>query len=513
VSPVRALLAVHLRTTWKRSQLDLGGKGVVALWLVAVFLVIFVVLPGLLLSLNTGVYLGTRFRDPAAVHILGGVLTMLLVAGGVVGRSRVLDWESTRIYPLRLRSLFTAELVAGCADLLPIIIAFITAALLLGVGIAEPRSLPFLLIPWLLTVGGVVLLRQVLGGLAARFVRHLRAGLVAVALLLGIAGAILPEWTSLDPSLLGQVLEALPLTQSMQGVSDALSGRWPLATARQVYPLLVLLLLLASAVWTLSRPVEPEAARASIDGTTARLWSFSSATHGIARLHWISVRSSSVGLLGFFVPLLAFYLLHGALAAKAGGLLLLVPATMFWVGVMNAQTQFNQFGLDGAGVATLLVLPVSAVELLLGKAIGLAAYQGLQMLLLLGLIGFMAALEPAVALSALCLSGCQLLLSVGTGHWTSAQMPRPLPRNPFASGAKSSPGPLLVLTSLGLTILGSGVFGGAFFLAARYAPGYLLAIMASLLAFMALLYWRLLLPIGARHLDGRREMLVQFLGG
>jgi hypothetical protein len=37
--------------------------------------------------------------------------------------------------------------------------------------------------------------------------------------------------------------------------------------------------------------------------------------------------------------------------------------------------------------------------------------------------------------------------------------------------------------------------------------------MASLLAFMALLYWRLLLPIGARHLDGRRETLVQFLGG
>jgi hypothetical protein len=511
VSPIRALLAVHLSSAWRRSQLDFGPKGQVAAWSAAVLLGILVAVPALAMFLAGGYFIGTRLSQPGVVHAVGALLAVMTIIGGAIGRSRVLDWESTRIYPLRLRSLFVAELIAGAGDLLPLVFASLAGSMLLGIGLANPRVLPLLLVPWLVTCGGLLLLRQVRGGLTAQLSRHLKTTLFGLAALC-IAAALIASHEGTAGALpTERILGLLPTTQSMQGVRDAVEGRWALALIRQAYPLLVLLVLFAAAALLLQRESMSSHSRSLASGTEARLWSFSTSARGVARLQWVSMMRSSMvmGLLVFVALPVVLHVTKGVVGSPVGWL---VPMTLFWVAFLNAPALVNQFGLDGRSVAGLLVLPIRSTDLLQGKALGFAAFYIPQVVLVVGLMMRTSGLQPAAATAALCLAACQFLLTAAIGHFTSVEIPRPLPRNVFKSTAKTNPSAALVFASLLVTLLGSVVFGGAYVYMSRESARLLLPTMTGLLAGTVILYRTVFLPLGVRRLDRQREVLMHSLG-
>jgi hypothetical protein len=535
VSPVRAVLEVHLAATWNRSTQELGKAGAL----------VFALVMGLLLVVGGGpvvvgstlfgwLLLGPRLREPDFfAPFLGATLALLLffggVVGGIMGGSRTLAWESYRVFPLRLPALFAAELAASLGDPLCLAMALMSGFLLLGVGLANPAVLPLIPLIWIGTVGSMLCLQHLIGSLAARAVKRFQVGLILLAVLGWTGLYLFPTQTATThrpgptPTLevqiqrlrgfgprLGQVLSYLPTSQAAKGLSAAAQGRWSSALGQQAPLLATLLLLLLFTSLTLRREADQESLRVQLrTRSPERLWSFSTPRMGVARLHWQNLLGSHLRRFSLLVPLMTLVLLKGPLGVAKGIHVWALPAAFGYLALTGIQFQMNQFGLDGPGVKVLLLLPLKAEELLLGKFWGLAAYQSLQAALLLALLGIGGVLTGIGAAAGLCLAGCLFLTQVACGHWTSAWLPRPIPRDSLKNSSQS---PLVVWLSMVLGSAAVGLFGGPYLLAAWLAPALLLPLMLALFLACALAYWRLILPHAARYLDRRRETLVNALG-
>jgi len=530
-SPVRALLAAHLQAAWNQAARELGKSGRLAMaaasGLLALVLGVLVLGGGTVLGLS----LGAELRQPSVALVLGGTLVGIALLGGVVGGllggSRVLAWEAMKVYPLRLRSLFGAELLAGAGDPFPMLTIPLAGAVLLGVGLVQPRTFPLLPLVWAGTALSQLCIQHLVGSLAARFVKRLRAGL----LLLGFVGLLGPVLVSTQAgpadrsgnSVAGartasarrigaRVARAavfLPPLQAALGLGDAVNGRWGRAVARQLYPAACVGLLLVVAARTLRRDADPRALRAPSRGRE-RLWTFSSPAGGVARLHWESLISSHPGRLGFLMPLLAFVLVKGALSSFLGeSRPWSIAGALAYLALTTAHLQLNQFGLDGPGVKALFLLPLRAEDLLRGKLAGFAVYQAVQALLLLLLLSASVRRSPLHAAAGLLLAACVSVAMTGLGHWTSAWIPRPLPRDSFRNARQA---PLVGWVGTAGSILAVVLFGGLYALCAWRAPAALLPAMAAALGLTLFAYGKLVLPLAAKYLDGRREVLVQALG-
>ena len=527
VGPVRTLLEAHLQAGWNRSRRELGKSGRAAFLIVTVVVFLTGALPALCMSLVGGYFLGRGLPSEVCVRILGGILAFLALMGGLVGglfgSTRVLGWESTRTFPLKLRSLFTAELIAGLGDLLPLSIAFLTACLLLGAAVARPLLLLLLPLPWLGTVGGLLCIQYLAGSLAARVAKHLRLALLLLGFLVWVSSTLLP--TRIAHLQKGQgplpvvvvqgvehllkVLDRLPSTQCVQGLGEALAGHWASALGRQAYAAAVLALLLLGAASTLKRDSDPQTLRPVAKGSREKLWSFATPVQGLARLQWQAITSSHLGKFQFLIPLMVLVLLKGPFSMAKGATIFSVPTAFGYLAMAGMQTQLNQFGLDGPGIKALLLLPLRSRDLLVGKALGLLAVLAMQALFLLVLLALFGQLGPVQALAGLCLAGCMFLLQVSLGHWTSVWMPRPMPRDSLKNANQAQP---VIWLGFAALFVGTVVFGGSYLLTAWLAPRLLLPVMLLLLGAVLIVYKHFILPAAARYLDGRREVLLQALG-
>jgi len=530
VGPVRTLLVAHLQAGWNRSRKELGKTGRTAYVITLTMLGLFAAMPMVGGSLVGGYFLGRGLPDPILIRILGGILAFLALLGGIVGGlfsgNRTLGWESTRIFPLRLRSLFTAELIAGMGDLLPLVMAIISACLLLGVGVAKPVLLMLLPLPWLGTLLAVLCIRYLVGSLSARLTKHLRLALAVLAFFLWITTTLLPTTTrritekGRSPSAISlqvkqglkhlvKVVDHLPSTQSVRGLGDALQGRWGLALSRQIYPMAMLALLLLAAASTLKHDSNPQASDPVKKGSAEKLWSFSTPMLGVARLQWRAITSSHLGRFQLLIPLMVLVLIKGPFASIKGATIWTLPMAFAYLSMSGIQIQLNQFGLDGPGIKALLLLPIRSRDLLVGKTLGLLGFLGIQVALLLILLSLVGKLGPLQALAGVCFSGCLFLLQVSLGHWTSAWLPRPMPRDSLKNNNMAQP---VIWLGMAGMLVGMLIFGGIFLLTNWLAPALLLPVMALLLGMLFLIYKHQVLPAAARYLDGRKEVLVQSLG-
>ena len=195
VSPFRALLAAHGQATWNRSARELGRQGAWALALVVGILALFGAFGLLLGGGALGWLLGGRLERPVVITILGTLLAFLGIGGGliggVLGGARELAWEAYRGFPLRLRTLYLAELTAGLADMLPMTMGLALTGLLIGLGLAAPSTLP--LLPFLLleTLLMLLALQLLVGGLAAALVKRLRLALVGLGILAWLGSTLM----------------------------------------------------------------------------------------------------------------------------------------------------------------------------------------------------------------------------------------------------------------------------------------------------------------------------------
>lgn len=531
VSPFRALLTAHGQTTWNQSARELGRQGqwaLVVTVLVAVFLGAGLLLVG---SGALGWLLGTRLDQAPVPLLLGGLLTLVGFGGGllsgVLGGARQLSWEAYRGFPLRLATLYGAELLAGAGDLLPIALGSATAGILLGVGLAVPISLPLVPILWLETVLTLLAVQLLVEGLATLLVKRLRAVLLALGILAWLGSTLLggrvsarsesspgPRMSANQIAQLqsaGQTLATaarlLPGTAAVRSLSLARQGRWGAALGQHLYPLGVVALLMLLGARLMQR--ESDAERPVDKGMVAsRLWSFHQPAEGIGRLHFQTIMRSHLGRVSFLMPLMTIVLLKGPFAHVRGQAVWTVPMAFAYLSLVGNNFAFNQFGFDRHGVKCLLLLPVTAVDLLKGKVLGMAGHQGLQALLLTVLLGILDHAGPVPLLSGMLLMGCLFLAQASVGQWTSAWAPRPMAMDtlkhnnmPFTIG----------LLSIATSGFWSSVFGGAYALTAWLAPHWLLPVMALLFG-LTLTGHLALLPLVAAYLDRRREVLVERLG-
>lgn len=542
VGPIRALLTAHVQASWNRSLKELGKGGTTAMVALLIVLLVVLLVPAMGGFGVVGFVIARGLEKPFAPMALALMLTALAFGGGFVcgiaGGARALEWERYRAFPLGLRSLFAAELMAGAGDLLPLFMLLGMGFLSVGMAIARPALIP--LLPGLGIATAVILLttQHLVGALAGALVKRLKVGLVILVILAWVLSAMAPTFLpssrrsrstprSMEASAprkgltneqtarmeaglhtIDSVVAFLPHGQAAKGLQDAVQGRWDLAFLRQFYLLGIGAILAFGAARTLAWETSPEVARAAEKGAARKLWTFKTPVLGLGRLSWETLLGSHLGKFGFLIPLMTLVLLKGPFAQLKGQASWAIPGAFAYLSLTGSQMLFNQFGLYQHGIKALLLLPVSSRQLLLGQALGLGAYlavQGLILLLLLGLVSHPPPLELAAGL---CLAACFFFVQAAVGHFTSVAMPRSMPRDSLKSGGMSL---ALVLISLGTTLGCSLVFGGTYMLCVWLAPAWLPVVMLGLAGLCGLGY-RLVLPLAARFLSEKREKLVEVLG-
>jgi hypothetical protein len=527
----RALLAAHVQTSWNRSAREMGRQGVLVMGLLVALLGLLGAGPLLLGMGGLGWLLGSRLDQPMASALLGGSLALIGLGGGlfggVAGGARQLSWEAYRGYPLKLRTLYFAELVAGIADPLPLLLGVGLVGFLCGVAVGSPTAIPLLPLVLLETLLTLLALQLLVGGLAAALVKRLRLMLTLLAILAWVGSTLVTSRLPHRPQgkaaasqrsdqqaqikVLGQrsaqLLSVLPSHASALSLVRAREGHWLAALALHAYPLAALGLLMALGSQLVAREAHTEPSVQRSRGT-GRLWSFRGPVEGIARLHFRTLMASHLGRFAFLMPVMTLVLLKGPLAQVRGQSIWAVPAAFAYLSLVGNNVVLNQFGFDRHGIKTLLLLPLTAQELLKGKLLGMAAHQGLQALLLIALLAAFEGAGLASLLAGALLLGCVFLAQSAVGQWTSLWSPRPMTMDSL----KNSNMPFAVgMLSLATSGLWTGLFGGLYALVAWLAPLWLVPVM--ILAFGLTLATHLaLLPTVAAFLDRRREVLVERLG-
>ncbi|WLT31449.1 hypothetical protein [Geothrix sp. PMB-07] len=534
----RALLTAHAQTSWNRSAREMGRQGTLVLVILTCLVGLFAIGPLFLGLGGLGWVLGSNFHKPLAPVFLGLALALISIGGGlfggIIGGARQLNWETYRGFPLKLRTLYLAELVAGLGDPLPLILGLGLLAFLVGLGLGSPASIPGLPLLFLETLGALLALQLLVGGLAAALVKRLRMALVLLGAVAWVATTLataqLPQKSRKKETPAVQIaptdhaaqraqldslvergtrlVSVLPTHAAAQSLADARAGRWGLGLLRHAYPLALLALLMVLGARLVARESRDEGASKAASRGPDKLWSFSGPAEGVGRLHFRTLMASQLGRFAFLMPIMTLVLLKGPFAQLRGQSLWAVPAAFAYLSLVGNNVMLNQFGLDRHGIKAMLLLPIPAQDLLKGKLLGMAAHQGLQALLLMILLAVFehAALGPLFA--GLLMLGCVFLAQSAVGQWTSLWAPRPM----ALDSLKNSNMPFAVgMLSLATASLWTGLFGGLYALVAWVAPVWLVPVMA--LAFLLVLAAHLaLLPTMARYLDARREVLVERLG-
>ena len=523
--PLFALLAAHLQATRNRATRELGRSGV---WVLGLFIALIgttFLAPLWVAMLGLGWAFGTSLPSASSEALLGALLFGMSYLGGATSGSisgaKQLTWESYRTYPVRLRSIFLAELVASAFDLMPIVLGVATAALCAGLAMANPRLLPLLPLVLLEGVIGVLVVQLLVGALAERLIRRLRVALNVLVLVLAIGivfATMVPIATSSsDPmaaaittasrarELLERAAFVLPTTWTARSLGALADGRVGAALAYQAIPIAALLAMGRVAAHLIERETASDVIG---DEPSERLWSFRTAVEGVARLQFATILDSRVGRFGLVFPLVVVVLVRGPLTTIVGRAPWAVPGAFIYVALLGSQFQLNQFGLDAHGTKALLLLPIDEADIWRGKARGLALYQSLQAISLAVFLVLVQRPSVAEIASGVLVFFAMVAVQNAVGRPTSVLMPRMMPRKRVQSNAT----PLgAVLIALAMSLGFGGILGVAFAVLARHAPAYRPLVAAALLA-LALFAQRALLPHATQLLRRRKEKLIAALG-
>ncbi|WP_394849857.1 hypothetical protein LZC95_20670 [Pendulispora brunnea] len=524
-SLVRAVIASHAQGAANRMRREMGRRGLVIMVLLMTLLVTVLVIPLVGWAATIGYFGGKYITEPFMQRMLGLFLLMVSFGGGVLsgttGGGRQIAWESYRAFPVRHAALFAAELVASLLDLVPLMLSAMVIAHVVALGIALPRAVPVLALVTFETIGFVLITQTVISSLAAALLRRLRIAFSALMGAIGFASLIFASAVEGPaPSLTAKAVmsrmtqaraaievaaEWFPGTWGIRSVRHAANGNYLAALAEHTYPLGVLLV----GVFFASRLMAREVASGGIvaSAQASRLWSFRSPAYGVARLTWLTLMDSALGRVGLIAPLLTIVLIRLPLLHWLGTGLS-TPGAYAYVALSTSAIQLNQFGLDGHGIKSLFLLPVSTEDLFRGKSWGLATYFLLQAVLLALLFALVQKTPTMEIVAGSFLGGAFFLTQNMVGRWTSAWLPRRLPRRDMRG--TGAPGALL-LVSLALTVSTGAAFGGLYAACQRFAPAWLVPVNVTVFTGLLILD-RLTRPIAVRYFEERRERVLEAIG-
>ncbi len=530
VAQVWALLMAQMRNVCNRTLRDSGLTGMVTTGAVLLGVGLVLALPGLVV-LRIGFELGKEVAaafEPQALRYWCGFQAVFTVGFAGLGGLRHRLCFSRRdlgIYPLRPVALLAAEIPAGIIEVFPLLGTMGIVCTSIGFAIALPRATPGILV---LAVQGIVwmLILQHLAGSVRRWVVKRRAAQIGF-LALGLATMLLGLAEG-DPrpairAVADQLMIHLPGSIGYQGLLDMLSGSPGLGLGRIVLCLLATLALLMITAWVHSRELVTESSLSGRRRQEPPRLDFRRPAGGLGRLFFKQLLDSHFGLLMLFFPLLAaagldFFLWALRLVAsraEAGevlpgpivGLTRLHELPLFelflfatvWMGI---EIFSNQFGWDGRGLRTLLILPLPVRQILLGKLYGLARFLGLQLVLSVPFLLPFYRPSGVELISGVGGAGAAFMVVVAGGHLFSARFPRLVE----ATGTSGMPLHLSWIPGLTMVILGL-VFASVRALAMAIAP-WVPALFMPLLFAAAVAGYRVLLPTIARQVTTQQERLL-----
>jgi hypothetical protein len=522
VSAVRAVITAHLEGTFNRGRKQLGTLGVVASWLLVLFAFLVFVAPFVAGLSFVGYLLGGSVagdgeveRNLSAIAIFITSLTVLGGAfAGVGGASRQLAWESLQAYPVRPPALFAAELVAGSTEVLTATELLALTGICGGVSVAAPRATPFMLLALVCSVITTMSIQLMVASIAQRVSKQARIVVVVLpvmAVLLSFGSpAVMRAVTSSQQTAVGQVSQAAarltPVGQLLEAARAPYSGSWD-GVLLKLIPIVAFTLVSLVAAYLLVSREKPLSTIAKA-GPARRLWTFRSASWGIARLQWETLTTSLPGRIMLLMPLLTVVLIRGPFALFFNRGSWVVPAAFLYAGLSSTNLLFNQFGLDRHGVKALFLLPVEERAVLQGKQWAFGAWQGVQTALLSVLMLLSGYTDLSALFLGVAVAACSFFFVSSIGQFVSIWQPHPLAK----SGMQGSRAPLVVVLATMATVFGGGGLlffaSSALFRSVPQWSGLVMSGVALVLAGGS----QLMLRFNTGFLRVSRERLVESLG-
>ncbi len=524
MSPFRALAVVHLQSTWNRMRKQLGTTGLWALMFFIALIGLTSVLP-LMVGLGAaGYFVGAQLEqgDPGqSIALSAFSFTLLTVLagflGGISSGSRQLPWETLRVFPIRDRTLFGAELFAGAGEAITLIELCALAVACLGACVGAPVATPLFLLLFVTHALALLSLQQLAGSIAQRLSRRLRA----MFIFLPVAAITLPSLLPLlakraDSQSIATWTERLEVwtrwlpARAILEAAHELVGHGTLHVTAILWSVfaptaaVMVIGVLAYQFVVREKPMTLD----TNTGPPAKLWTFKTQSWGIARLTWESLSQSLPGRFGLVMPLITIVLIRGPMAELIPGRGWTAPIAFGYAALAGTNLLFNQFGLDRHGMKVLFLLPLDPQSMLRGKLLGFAAWQGLQAGLLAVLLALTGHRDVKELVTGVMLYACVFLILAMVGQFASIWQPRPLRKN----GLRASQPPLVVVMMMfGTLLTAGGLLYGVTFGVKAFLPGWEIPVLLGIGGLLMGLVFPVV-AFNALFLERNREKLVEVLG-
>lgn len=395
---IRALVTAQARSAWNRALAESGLVGPLATGATVGLVGLVLLVPGAM-TFGAGRTLGRGLTgtDPSEELLLLCSLQALFTVGfALLGGFRhrlAFTRRQLGAFPIGVASFVAAEIPAGAFEAFPLLGLTGIAASNLGLATALPAASPLILVLALVGALSLLLLQHLAGAVKRLALKRPGATLaVIVAVGLGLAAWLGAIDGDPRPALRAAVVGAIPMLPGSfgyAGLVDLAAGRLGAGLGRWMLMATGVSLLAMVTVWTHGREWRTEAAGGGGRKGEAAPLRFRRPWAGIARLHQRQVLGTRQGWVLLLIPALMSTCLVMVVTAvrslvgrgeelPAGILsaasrleqLPLVEVALLLALWTTAELWSNHFGWDGRGLQSLLTLPVSVRDLLVGKVLG-----------------------------------------------------------------------------------------------------------------------------------------------
>jgi hypothetical protein len=460
---VRALLTAHSQSQWNETlrQSGLAEKAST----IAVFSIVSLTLmiPAYM-TFKYGMYLGDQIKETpeSALVFWWGLQAQFTVVCAVLGGFRhkiTFSFKEVGRYPLPRIQVILAEIPAGFFEVFPMLGGIGILFSNLGLAVKLPEWIP-LILP--LTLHGILsmLILLVIAGSAKRFLMKLRKRTLIIGLIILLTVIFLSKAEPLlflraflmflmPVFLVDQpYIPFLPGSQGYTGMINFMTGDISGGVLLILGACLSTTVLLILAGWIHNKELSTEHAVSKTRKHHDHEMKFRFPVSGISLVFLKQLLASTSGRLNLFLGFLftfgctafTFMMREGLSKGKV------IPPQMVMItermqeipfyGLMvyllvlfNSDIWMNQFGWDRGGIRTLLTLPISTKDLLLGKLLGMLRFYFLQILIASVPLLFVYTPSLSELIGGIAAAGTLLLICTAFGHLTSVKFPRPILRH------------------------------------------------------------------------------------
>jgi hypothetical protein len=461
---VRALVTAHSQSQWNET-LRQSGLAEKASTIAVFILVSLVLMIPAYMTFKYGLYLGDQIKETpeSALVFWWGLQAQFTVVCAVLGGFRhkiTFSFKEVGRYPLPRIQVILAEIPAGFFEVFPMLGGIGILFSNLGLAVKLPEWIP-LILP--LTLHGILsmLILLVIAGSAKRFLMKLRKRTLIIGLIIlltviyylgkdDIRLILRPIVMFFMPVFLVDqpYIPFLPGSQGYTGMINFMTGDITGGVLLILGACLSTTVLLILAGWIHNKELSTEHAASKTRKHHDHEIKFRFQAGGVSLVFLKQLLASTSGRLNLFTGFLltscgaaVMYMVRQGLRQGEAVPPQMVMITermqeipfyglmVYFLVLFNSDIWMNQFGWDRGGIRTLLTLPISTKDLLLGKMMGMMRFYFLQMLIASVPLLFVYTPSLSELIGGIAAAMTLLIICTATGHLISVRFPRPILRD------------------------------------------------------------------------------------